>query len=60
MANKDPTTTVLDLLDVKVCNSAIQKLLHSRPGYKSWFNKPMQPVKVNTKASYPMSYVATD
>ena len=42
MAEKNPTTPDLDLSNVTVCNSAIQKLLHSRPGYKTWFNKGVQ------------------
>ena len=42
MAEKDPATPELDLSDVKLCNATIQKLLHSRPGYKTWFNKGVQ------------------
>ena len=42
MATKVPATPDLDLSDVSMCNAAIQKMLHSRPGYKTWFNKGVQ------------------
>ena len=42
MAEKNPAPPELDLSNVTTCNAAIQKLLHSRPGYKTWFNKGVQ------------------
>ena len=36
MAKKDPTID-LDLTNLADCNNAIQVLLHSRQGLKSWF-----------------------
>ena len=42
MAEKNPAPPELDLSNVTACNAAIQKLLHSRPGYKTWFNKGVQ------------------
>ena len=61
MATKDPVTTDLDLTDVKVCNAAIQKLLHSRPGYKTWFNKGVQNcerclAKFSKRSGQPLSF----
>ena len=61
MATKDPVTTDLDLTDVKMCNAAIQKLLHSRPGYKTWFNKGVQNcerclAKFSKRSGQPLSF----
>ena len=41
MARKDPTID-LDLTNLADCNNAIQILLHSRQGLKSWFRQGMK------------------
>ena len=41
MARKDPTID-LDLTNLADCNNAIQVLLHSRQGLKSWFRQGMK------------------
>ena len=56
MAKKNPIEN-LDLTNLNDCNAAIQSLLHSRQGYKGWFNKAKQDCeRVLERFSKPLKY----
>lgn len=56
MAKKNPVEN-LDLTNLNDCNAAIQSLLHSRQGFKGWFNKAQKDCeRVLERFSEPLQY----